>query len=181
MRFSLTEDTKRSAFATRVAAAGLRARLSEVMSELLPGDALVLDLGGVEAMTISFADELFAKLVKERALNGTTGCLLLLTGASPEIRETIEVALERRSLFVVNQLLDRSLELLSAPVHLAETYRHAQEMGEFTARDLADRLEITLPAANNRIKALAELGAVTRKRHDPAHGGRQFIYQAPAA
>ncbi|MGH2769574.1 MAG: winged helix-turn-helix domain-containing protein [Actinomycetota bacterium] len=132
-------------------------------------------------MTISFADELVAKLAAERRVHGTADTYLLLGGASPEVAETIAVALERRDQFVAHERPDSRIELLAAPDHLQRTYAAARELGEFTSRDLADRLAITLPAANNRIKALAQAGVVTRKRHDPAHGGRQFLYQVQHA
>ena len=132
-------------------------------------------------MTISYADELVAKLTAERWIHGITDTFFLIAGATPEVAETIAVALERRNLFVVHQRQDGLFELLSGPFHLKETYERALELGEFTARELADALGISLPAANNRIKMLAQVGAVTRQRHDPAHGGRQFIYQAQQA
>ena len=130
-------------------------------------------------MTISYADELIAKLAAERRIYGTTDWFFTISNATEEVAETVEVALERRNLFLVHETAD-GVELLAAPDHLRDTFDAALELEEFTASDLAKYLGISLPAANNRIKALSSAGAVIRKRSDPAQGGRQFLYRSAA-
>lgn len=180
MRFKLAKETRRTAFATRQAALQIRVRLSTELSSLKAGEALELDLAAVEAMTISYADELVAKLVAERKALGSADSFFLLLNASEEIAETIAVALERRGLIAAHRDSRGNYDLLAASPQLVETFDVARELEEFTASDLADELDLTLPAANNRIKALAEVGVVTRSRHAPSHGGRQYLYQAAA-
>jgi hypothetical protein len=135
----------------------------------------------VEALTVSFADELVAKLAAERRAYGATDVFVLISDATEDVAETLEVALERRGLFVVHRTPQRELELMAAPQHLKETYGVAVELGQFYARDLAERMSLKLPAANNRIKALAEAGALVRVKEAQARGGRQFSYQAQRA
>lgn len=180
MRFRLAKETGRSAFATRQAALQIRVRISKELSSLQAGEILELDLAGVEAMTISYADELVAKIVAERKALGSADSYFLLSRASEEIAETVAVALERRGLIAAHRDTKGSFCLLAASPQLEETFEVARELEKFTASDLAAELGLTLPAANNRIKALAEVGIVTRSRHAPSHGGRQFLYQTAA-
>ena len=180
MKFELARVRKQFSFATRALATEIRVDLSHHMTAQGGDDVLEIDLSDVEAMTISFADELIAKLAAERRIFGNDDTFFLISGASPEVAETIEVALDRRGLFVVHRQPDGVQVLLAGGAHLAETYRIAQELRRFTAKDVADALGLTVPAANNRIKLLAQAGAVTRVRHDPAGGGKQFIYLTAA-
>lgn len=181
MRFSLARETGRSSFATRSVAAELRSKISESMIQAKSDQVLEVDFDGVEALTVSFADELVAKLVAERRAFGTDDLFLRISHASEEVAETIEVALDRRGLFVVHETLDGRSELLAGPAHLQETFAVAAELGRFSARQLAERMGLKMPAANNRIRALAEVGALVRAQEAPARGGRQYSYRVSAA
>ncbi len=180
MRFELAKHTGRTSFATRSFAAELRQAISEASARIREDRLLEIDFTGVEAITVSFADELVGKVAAERRAYGPEDTFLRITGASEEVAETIEVALERRSLFVVSHRQGEA-ELLAAPPHLQATYAAALGLGQFTARELADELGMTPPATNNRIKALAEAGALVRARQVLAGGGRQFSYEAKLA
>jgi len=177
MIFNLAQETGRSAFATRASAIELRNSITSLLATLQDSETLEISLEGVEALTISFADEFVAKLALERRF-GSTDTFFLLSNSTEEVLETIEIALERRSLFVAHRASNGDLRLIAAPAHLKSTFQLAIEMREFTARQLADRLEIKLPAANNRIKQLAEAGVVIRRRQIPLHGGREYLYSA---
>lgn len=72
--------------ATRHLAEGIRAWIEPRRRE-----RTVLDFTGVEAITVAFADELVAKL---RADNGDR---VRWEGANPEVAETIQLAITRRS------------------------------------------------------------------------------------
>lgn len=180
MRFELAKHTGRTSFATRSYAAELRLAISEASAQVREDRLLEIDFSGVEAITVSFADELVGKLAAERRAYGPEDSFLRITDASEEVTETIEVALERRGLFVVFHR-DGTAELLAAPPHLQQTYAAALELGQFSARDLAIKLGLKPPAANNRIKALAEAGALVRVRQPLAGGGRQYSYEASLA
>jgi hypothetical protein len=178
--FQLAKQTGRTSFATRSFAAELRTALSQASAEIKEDRLLEIDFRDVEAITVSFADELVAKLAAERRAYGPEDSFLRIANASDEVAETIEVALQRRGLFIVSHR-DSAAELLGAPLHLKETYAAALELGQFTARDLASRLGLKPPAANNRIKALAEAGALVRARQPVAGGGRRYSYEASLA
>lgn len=179
MLFNLTKETKRKSFATRESAAALRAEIASILNALPPGQTLEIDLAGVEALTVSFADELVAKLAVERRVLGMSDTFFLISSGIPEVAETIEVALERRGLFAAYRS-EQGFTLLGGPTHLQETFITALELREFTAGELADHMGLKLPAANNRIRQLAEAGVVIRKLHAPAAGGRQYRYSAAA-
>lgn len=180
MRFRLAKETKKSAFATRVAAAELRTRLTQDLASLPVGETFEIDLDGVEAMTISFADELIAKLAAERRLYGTTDTFFLILNGSLEVLETIEVALERRHLYVAQRTKKGEYRLLAAPTHLVTTFEAALELREFTASELASKLKLKPPAVNNRIRQLAEAGVLVRREQVPKQGGREYRYRAAA-
>jgi hypothetical protein len=180
VKLQLVKQAGKSSFATRIAAADMRAKFQVEIHEVRSGDSVEIDLAGVEAMTISYADELIAKLAAERRIFGTSDWFFSISNATEEVAETIEVALERRNLFLVHES-EEGFELLAAPDHLVFTFDAALELGEFTARELADQLGISLPAANNRIKSLTSAGAVIRERSDPTQGGRQYLYRIEAA
>lgn len=72
--------------ATRAHAQQIRA-----VVEAEPDRTTSIDFAGVEAITISFADELLAKLA-------ASGRWLRLSNANEEVAETIETALRRRGL-----------------------------------------------------------------------------------
>ncbi len=180
MRFELAKRTGRTSFATRSFAMELRLAISDASARIREDRLLEIDFSGVEAVTVSFADELVAKLAAERRAYGPDDSFLQIVDASEEVAETIEVALERRGLFVVSHR-NGKIELLAAPSHLKETYAAALELGQFSARELATRLGLKPPAANNRIKALAEAGALVRVRQPVAGGGRQYSYEVRIA
>lgn len=181
MKFELAKRTKRTSFATRSSAAELRNSFTEAQSQSREDSLLEVDFSRVEALTVSFADELVAKLAAERRAYGPEDLFLLISNASEEVAETIEVALERRGLFIVHMTSAGSFELLAAPTHLKETFAVAADLGQFSARELADRMGLKAPAANNRIKALAGAGALIRAKEAPARGGRQYSYQVAMA
>lgn len=177
MKYDLAKETGRSAFATRASAAELRTAVATLLTALKDSETLEVSFKGVEALTISFADEFVAKLALERRY-GSADTFFLVSDATQEVLETIEFALQRRGLFVAHRSGEGGLQLVAASNHLQATFEIALEMQEFTARQLADRLSIKLPAANNRIKQLAEAGVVIRRKQVPLHGGREYLYKA---
>lgn len=181
MRFELVKKTGHTSFATRSVAAETRVAIAEAFLHEQEDRVLEVDLFGVEALTVSFADELVVKLAAERRAYGRQDMFLLISNGSPEVAETIEVALERRGLFVVHQSDSGKPELLAAPEHLKQTFEVALQLGRFNARQLADQMGLKPPAANNRIKALADAGALVRAREAPARGGRLYSYEVAAA
>lgn len=160
-----------------------RAHLERTIGRVAPGDVIVIDLTAVTVMTVSYADELFGKLIADRLQSETLDRALVVVGSDPVVRETMEVVLERRGVGVLYKDLeaDGRVDAIAGPDWFARTVAEANALRDFTANDLASRLELTAQAANYRLKQLAASGAVVRESDAPARGGRQFVYRAAAA
>jgi len=138
---------------------------------------LVIDFRGVDAMTNSYADELIGKFYVTLAAGDAGVSTVELVGLSEETRDAITVCLERRKLAAVDADLGK---LLGQSAAIDETYSCVVRLGEFRAGDVAESMGISLTNANNRLKRLAEAGAVHRERvASPEHGGREFNYRVP--
>jgi hypothetical protein len=138
----------------------------------------VIDFTNVEAMTVSFADEFLGKYYSGLATHDGPPTTVTITGLNDDTRETIIVAFERRELIALERQADR-LTLLAASEVLNETFELAQELEVFTALNVAERLNITSPNANNRLKRLVAARALIRRRGVAERGGKEFTYSSP--
>lgn len=135
-------------------------------------DTILIDFAGVEAMTISFADEFLGRFY---AALDTDAPAILLLGLNNENVATVSICLERRDLSAA-AVIDGQHMLLGAPEYLNETYRHALNLGTFSALDLSFELNISPQNMNNRLKRLVAAGAIQRRRVTAGHGGKEFAY-----
>jgi predicted transcriptional regulator len=88
------------------------------------------------------------------------------------------VCVERRATQVVVLEEDGSLELVSDDKILADTFNQALKLGSFKANDLADAMGLTAQNANNRLKRLADAGALRKAQvTGSTRGGREFVYE----
>ena len=97
--------------ATRRAADTMRGAVAGVLAG---GEGVALDFGGVEAITIGFADELLGRLLE--GLGGVAHAdrpRVCLLSVNPEVRYALEVALTRRG-FVMPPMAD--VAQLVAPI-----------------------------------------------------------------
>jgi DNA-binding transcriptional ArsR family regulator len=171
---------QRGAFlATRSRARTIREDLEERIASEPTSELVVIDFSGVEAMTISFADEFLGRFYTALAAGDVRPVAVLLSGLNEETTEAVTICLERRELAAVNSAGDER-RLLGAQEFLAESYQHALELRRFKAGDFAAALGITPQNANNRLKRLVEAGAVRKERVTPAgRGGKEFSYALP--
>ena len=88
-------------------------------------------------MTISFADEFLGRFY---AALDTAAPAILLLGLNDENIATVSICLERRDLSAA-AIIDGQPVLLGAPEHLIKTYRHALNLGTFSALDLSNDLK----------------------------------------
>jgi predicted transcriptional regulator len=138
-------------------------------------DTVLIDFTGVEAMTISFADEFLGRFY---AALDTAAPAILLLGLNDENIATVSICLERRDLSAA-AIIDGQSVLLGAPEHLIETYRHALNLGTFSALELSNDLNVSPQNMNNRLKRLVAAGAIQRRRVTAGHGGKEFAYTVP--
>ncbi|GAA5202016.1 hypothetical protein GCM10023322_83060 [Rugosimonospora acidiphila] len=160
-----------------------RERGREVLHDLEdrtpPGTSLlVINFTNVEAMTVSFTDEFLGKYYSVLATQDDGPTTVLVTGLNDDTRETIVLGFERRELIALEQLGD-DFALLAASDVLKDTFELARELETFTATTVAERLGITAPNANNRLKRLVAARALVRRRGVAERGGKEFTYSAP--
>lgn len=147
--------------------------------QIPPGAAaVVIDFTDVAAMTISFADEFLGRYYSALASGEPSPVAVALTCLNEELRETVTVCLERRDL-IATEARDEGLALLAASDVLRQTFQLAHELGTFTAMNVADRLSITAPNANNRLKRLVAARALIRQQGIADRGGKEFTYSLP--
>lgn len=171
---------QRGAFlATRGKARTIRADLEGRIASEPAVELVVIDFSGVEAITISFADEFLGRFYAALAAGDVRPVPVVLSGLNEETTEAVTICLERRELFAAS-LSGNERRLLGAQERFAESYRHALELGHFRAAELAASLGISPENANNRLKRLVEAGALRKERVTSAgHGGKVFSYALP--
>jgi hypothetical protein len=164
--------------ATRSKGREIREALEDQVAQSSP-DEVVIDFAGVEAMTISFADEFIGRFFAALDTVDLRSPAVVATGLNEENLTTLSICLERRELAAA-AIVDDHPVLIGAPDYLVETYRHALSLGTFSALDLAQRLDITPQNVNNRLKRLIDSAAIRRRRVVGGRGGKEFTYTAPS-
>ncbi|HZN72707.1 MAG TPA: STAS-like domain-containing protein [Micromonosporaceae bacterium] len=164
--------------ATRERGRRMREDVEGRLAQVAPGDALVLDFSGVEGITVSFGDELVAKLILGRESGDFADRGMVIEGAGEDVRETLESVLARRKLAAVAINASAQPEMLGEQGWLRETLDAALRLQSFSASQLAGQVGITPQAANNRLRVLVASGAVAKERGVPEGGGKEFSYRA---
>ncbi len=167
--------------ATRERGREVRERLEDLLRSAAVGEVIEIDLTAVEAMTVSFADELIGRLMTARQAGEFEGQAVVIRGKGEDVRETVQAVLERRrSGALYRDQAAGAVKPLAGPPWFSETVAEAQRLRTFSALDLAKGLELSPQAANNRLKQLSASGAVIRERTVPAGGGKEYEYRAPS-
>ncbi|MBI2778163.1 MAG: hypothetical protein HYX57_13010 [Chloroflexi bacterium] len=167
--------------ATRQRGQEWRHRLEELLRGSSSGDLVEVDLTALEAMSVSFADELIGRFLADRLTGDFQDRAVVIIGGSEDVRETLEAVLERRDAGALYRDGAGKVEALAGPSWFRETVELANDLREFSANDLAVRLNKSPQAVNNRLKQLAASGAVLRERGIPQGGGKEFTYRAATA
>lgn len=155
-------------------------KVGSALAEALRQSSLLVDFSGVEVVTPPFLDEVL-EAVAGPLRRRESGRILIVSGLNEDVRETLDIVLERARMALANLDSDQ-LELLGGSDHLRETLAKAAEFGRpFAAPELAERLKLKLPNLNARLTALVEAGALSRERDQHAGRGIKFEYRAPRA
>lgn len=163
---------------TRDRGAKVRGEFEQYAQKMKAGETATISFQGVEAVTISFADEFVGRLFSSRAAGDLPEIGLVITGANEDIKEALTICLDRRdSVAAVRR--GRSLDLLTLDDHMSETFEVARDLKKFKASDIAAELGISAQNANNRLKKFVDAGALTRQRTAPDGGGKEFLYSLP--
>jgi hypothetical protein len=163
--------------------AGARARsaLERSIQGLVDDQPVFLDFSGVRAVSVPFIDASLGRLLSGRVAGYYETHPIAVYGASEDVRLTIDATLRLHHLYAL-ALGSPGAELLGADEVLASTLREAVSLRDFNVHQLAERLELTPQAANNRLRLLLRSGALQRERAKPerGRGGREFRYRVPA-
>jgi hypothetical protein len=151
------------------------------LRDQLPGTPVALDFSGIRAVTVPFVDHSVGQLLSGWLSGFYDEHPLVIYGADEDVRETLAAALRNRQL-VALALSSGPPELIGGDVVLQRTVEAARELPEeFSVSDLAERLNLSAPATNNRLRALLRSGAVARRLVIPPRGGKEFVYRFPVA
>lgn len=180
VRYQLAEEHGQF-LATRSRGAQVQEALMAALRETPEGDHLGIDFGDVEDVTVSFVDEALGGLLGKRSKDETLSARgIVLTGLNPDCRDTLDAVLKRResAMVAVGPDLDE-LEIVGDRRWgwMPETLAAARRLKQFRANDLADELDMTPQASNNRLRQLVASGAVARQRVVPDGGGKEFQYR----
>ncbi len=152
-----------------------RARLDDLLGERDDID-LVIDFAGVKVMNISFADEFLGKFLASHDFSAK-GTTVKVAGLNADNHFSVVVCVERRETQVVVLESDKRL-VLAGDKMLAETFDQALALGKFKANDLAEAMSLTAQNANNRLKRLAQAGAIRKAQvTGSTHGGKEYMYE----
>jgi hypothetical protein len=165
--------------ASREDAVTARGDIERRVADLSNPTAVVLDFEGVRAITTTFADECIARLLGSRLAGFDEDHPLLVVRATDEVRHTLDTTLRARRLLLL-VLGPNGPEVLGGDELLTQTMATAFALRRFSVLELAEQLNLTPQAANNRLSYLVRAGALARARVVPARGGREFVYEVPA-
>jgi predicted transcriptional regulator len=157
---------------------GARARfdIERQLAAIGSGDVVALDFRGVAVVSVPFADECVAGLLSGRLTGYYEEHPVVAINANEDVRETVALTLRARRLALLCIGPERP-ELLGGDRILNETLQAAWELKRFSAAELGERLGLSPQAANNRLSALVNTGAVHRVRVVPTGGGKEFAYE----
>ena len=141
-------------------------------------DYLEIDFSDVDALTISFTDEFLGRFLTELGATQSEPIPVLLSALNPDTAEEVAAVLDRRKLVAVGRV-DGQLRLVGGDGYLRSIFEATLAVGESTPGTLAEKLGLSVPNANNRLKKLVDAGALERARVAVPRGGREFEYRVP--
>ncbi len=142
--------------------------------------SVILDFNGVDVIAPSCFEEIYRPLRGLFDPPSEEPRVLVVLGLDEDVRATVEMVLERHKAAIA-ELKDHDLDLLTSVPHLADTLAMAKQLGQFTAPELAERMDLKLPNANSRLTRLVASGALEREPDPDAGRGKRFRYRLPDA
>lgn len=173
-RFSLR--TQGTQLWTRPKAIPIREAVERLLEELSVGDTAVVDTDGVEIFDLSYAAELFGKIVL-RLAREYPGRFFVVEHLNSDTRENLEAALKQLDLAMIERV-DGQPRLIGKfhPVD-EETVTTLFTVGApIAVAELGERLNLRINAANERLAKLTDMGLVSRERARSSAGREQFLY-----
>jgi DNA-binding MarR family transcriptional regulator len=155
----------------------LGARIAAELRESNPqAPALIVDFRDIRVASSPVLDEISITL--RAMIADHPGRYVLLANLNEDLLDTLELVVERRGI-VLTAVKEGKLETVGGTQQLGETLAAAEELGTFTAPELAERLEIKLPNLHQRLNQLEAAGALTRADDRSAKRGRRLLFATP--
>lgn len=139
-------------------------------------DSVIVDFSDVRVASSPFLDEIACVLRSMIADNRDR--FVLLANLNEDLVDTLELVAERRNI-VLTAVRDGKLKTIGGTKQLDETLAAAEEIGTFTAPQLAERLELKLPNLHQRLGQLEAAGALTHSDDPSAQRGRRLLFKTP--
>lgn len=155
----------------------------EEIGSCMSDDVVICDLHRIQDCSSSFVDEFL--LNWQREINEVRNAVLVLVNANDDVLYTVEAALNQR-----NRKSNESLSLLvysngrytaignRFEKNVLQVFDLIAEGKHITAREVADRFDLELNSAGNRLKKLYDAHVVVRVEQSQDAGGK-FEYYIP--
>ena len=156
-----------------------RAKIESALEAVPPGECLRIQLKQVETMDFSFSSEVFGRMYRSLPIV-YPGRAVALANASDYLKGNLNAALEALGLMALTLKGARTWDIIGK---VGETDRATlaavAKRKQATAPQIAEDLDIKLTACNQRLRKLADAGAVIRTKMSASSGGEQYLYTWP--
>jgi hypothetical protein len=136
----------------------------------------ILDFDGVDVVAPPFLDEVLSELYRTLRRHRDEGVLAIAVQLDEDNLETLKMVLEAGDWPGLAFARADKVDLLTKSPHLEDTLREAQQLGPFTAPQLANEMGLKLPNMNQRLAQLVGAGALARRRDEEAERGKRWSY-----
>lgn len=135
------------------------------LAEISFGETIIFDLKNLELLGYSFADEAIAVVFQRLVANEYGDKFIVICCDNKDILDGIESALERRGLVAMAIQSNEEWFLLGKlKDYQRETLEIIMKEKEIRTPDLANKLDISAPACNNRLTELSRLKIINRSQ-----------------
>lgn len=158
--------------------------LSQVaIGDLISDDIIICDLKDIVDCSSSFVDEFL--LTWQRSICELKNTMMILTNMSEDVQYTVESALNQRNrisnenLALINYICSH-FEVLGNKLekNTRQVFELVSDGSHISAREVAERFDLELNSAGNRLKKLYDAHAVIRIEQSADAGGK-FEYYIP--
>ncbi len=153
----------------------------KTIGSVLYGDILVCNFAGIVDCSSSFVDEFVVGW--QRIVSQAENAMLILINFNPDVRYTIEAALNQRNRISHENLCliaqtDDQYEVLGRKIekNVLQVFDLLANGSHVTARLIADRFGIELNSAGNRLKKLFDAHMALRSEQSVDAGGKYEYY-----
>lgn len=140
------------------------------------GSAVEVDASGISLVSSTYIRESLVPFIQEEEYWSIRKYGVYLINASEDVASTICHTLSNYdSTGLLHWKYDNEVELLGGSKVLKELVKLAREESEIKSSHLIDSADLTIPAANERLRRLRYMGSLTRVREKT--GGKMFNYR----